>query len=71
MSSSNNQGKRRSSETNDDVEPKTEMFKSLKARVFSLTQKNPLSVDNQKDNLAPTDYPLNFPLKQLDTFHKL
>ena len=47
MSSSNNQGKRRSSESTDDVEPKTEMFKSLKARVFSLTQKNSLSVENQ------------------------
>ena len=47
MSSTNNQGKRRSSESTDDVEPKTEMFKSLKARVFSLKQKNPLSVENQ------------------------
>ena len=43
----NNQGKRRSSESTDDVEPKTEMFKSLKARVFSLKQKNPLSLENQ------------------------
>ena len=47
MSFTNNQGKRRSSETTDDVEPKTEMFKSLKARVFSLKQKDPLSMENQ------------------------
>ncbi|CAF1107695.1 unnamed protein product, partial [Brachionus calyciflorus] len=47
MSSTNNQEKRRSSESTDDVEPKTEMFKSLKARVFSLKQKNPLTVENQ------------------------
>jgi len=47
MSSTNNQGKRRSSESTDDGEPKTEMFKSLKARVFSFKQKNPLTVENQ------------------------
>ncbi|CAF1133844.1 unnamed protein product [Brachionus calyciflorus] len=47
MSSTNNQGKRRCSETTDEVEPKTEMFKSLKARVFSLKQKDPLSMENQ------------------------
>ncbi|CAF0968571.1 unnamed protein product [Brachionus calyciflorus] len=47
MSSTNNQGKRSSSESTHDVEPKTEMFKSLKARVFSLKQKNPLSSENQ------------------------